>query len=332
VILHGAFAFHGDQKGGEMATHIAPDRQIATTWPQGIANLTHRRRHEPAYVVCGPKSTEFYVAKWNLPAHRTRADCRMENILVFRRRGSAPLTKTVGYKSQRSYAMPGACTFIPSGEYAHYSVQGDSVFLELYVSPRSLETFADQHNLLSSGVALRPVLAQSDPWLAGYCQMLENEIEMQQSSFPALDSLMLGQAQQLLLAHLVRRYSEIKSSEWKRFDPKEKYSLRPPLLRRVCEYIEAHLAKEICLADLAQLAHLSERHFIRAFKGATGCTPYRYVLDKRLQACAELLRSHDELSIAEVASAMHFHSRPHFSSKFSERYGSTPTEYRTQSR
>ena len=71
-----------------MATHTAPDKQIATTWPQGIANLTHRRRHEPAYVVCGPESTEFYVAKWNLPAHRTRADCRMENILVFRRRGS----------------------------------------------------------------------------------------------------------------------------------------------------------------------------------------------------------------------------------------------------
>jgi AraC family transcriptional regulator len=309
---------------GAMSISTAP-----TGLPEGIAIMKHRRRLEPEYVVCGNRSINFYAAKWRLPAHRVRTDCRMDNILISRRRGAARLTKTVGGKAERSYALPGAFTFIPSGDYAHYNVGGESEFLELYVAPELLQEFADQHELGNAGIKLRPVLAQSDPWLAGYFQMLESEIELYHNPIRTLDVLLLGQAQQLLLAHLVRSYAGLKPSKRATLDgTKSASALRPELLSRVYEYIDANLTEDIHLTHLAQLVHLSERHFIRAFRAATGCTPYRYLVDKRLQACARVLIDQPELPITDVASAMRFRSRPHFTAMFSERFGITPSEYR----
>jgi AraC family transcriptional regulator len=295
----------------------------------GIATMTHRRRLEPAYVVRGDATNRFYAAKWQLPPHRIKTDCRMDNILVCRRRGAAMISKTIGGRAQRSHAQPGAFTFIPSGEYAQYAVNSDSVFLELYVAPTLIEEFATQHDVRISGAALRPVLAHSDPWLAGYVQLLESEIELHRSSMPQLDALLLSQAQQMLLGHLVRSYAGVANEHLTELDSRTAgYALRPAVIKRICEFVDAHLTQEICLRDLAQLAHLSERHFIRAFRAATGMTPYRYVIERRLRVCADLLRTHRDMPVSDVALAMRFKSRPHFSSQFVALFGVTPTQYR----
>ena len=51
-----------------------------------------------------------------------------------------------------------------------------------------------------------------------------------------------------------------------------------------------HLHEELRLDDLARSAHLSPGHFIRAFRQSVGCTPWQYVLERRLQAAEPLLR------------------------------------------
>jgi AraC family transcriptional regulator len=60
-------------------------------------------------------------------------------------------------------------------------------------------------------------------------------------------------------------------------------------LRRVIEYIEAHLADELTLVGLAEVAQLSPYHFARLFKSAIGESPYRYVTARRLARATELL-------------------------------------------
>jgi AraC family transcriptional regulator len=157
--------------------------------------------------------------------------------------------------------------------------------------------------------------------------MLESEIELYRSSMHTLDLLMLGQAQQLLLGHLVRTYAGLRPAKREMLD-RAAGSLKPQLLNRVYEFIDANLARDVHLSELAQLVHLSERHFIRAFRAATGCTPYRFLIDKRLQACAQLLAERPELPVADIASTMRFRSRPHFTAMFSARFGVTPSEYR----
>ncbi len=301
---------------------------VKSDLPSVITTLAQLRRQQPTYVVRGDR---FYAAKWSLPPHRVvSGECNFDHILLCCLDGEASVaTKTVDGKAVRKHTHPGDVAFIPSGEVAHYALEGGIVVLELYISPALVQQFSEQHTKGGRAVSIRPVFAEEDLWLAGYFRMLESEINSFRDTTPTLDALLLGQAQQLLLGHLLRRYSDLSLIYAGTLDPtRAGYALRPHLQRRVTDFIEANLRSDIRLGDLAQLAHLSERHFIRAFRAAIGCTPYQYVLERRLRACAELLRDRPGLPIADVAASMGFNSQSYFATKFGERYGVTPSRYR----
>ncbi len=60
--------------------------------------------------------------------------------------------------------------------------------------------------------------------------------------------------------------------------PEVRGGLAPAVIRRVQEYLLAHLAEPVTLAELAQEAGLSEYHFARMFGQSLGCPPHRYLL------------------------------------------------------
>ena len=76
-------------------------------------------------------------------------------------------------------------------------------------------------------------------------------------------------------------------------------------LRRIKEFVDAHISKEIGISELASLVGLSQFHFIRAFKHSVGLSPYQYVLSERISVAKEML-SKSDLSIADVALAVGF--------------------------
>lgn len=294
-----------------------------------VSMLSHRRRWQPVYVVRADMAGRFYAAKWKLPAHRVAAECVMDHILVYRAEGTTPVSKIVGGQTLRKTCHPGISTFIPSGERAQYVIENDSTFLELYLSPAIIHRFCEQHARGGRCASIQPFFAAEDPWLSGYFQMLTSEIETYNDSTREIDSVFLGQAQQLLLSHLLRAYSGYGPNELSDLSRAKNGSpLRPHLLRRVIEFVRANLGNDIYMEDLAKLVNLSEAHFIRAFYAATGSTPYQYILEERLSVCAELLRAENAMSIAEVANSMGFKSQSHFATKFKARYGVTPTRYR----
>jgi AraC family transcriptional regulator len=65
--------------------------------------------------------------------------------------------------------------------------------------------------------------------------------------------------------------------------------LAPWQLKRVLEYLEAHVDADVSLKTLADLAHLSQSNFVRAFKASIGVTPYRWLLDARVRRAQQLL-------------------------------------------
>ena len=97
--------------------------------------------------------------------------------------------------------------------------------------------------------------------------------------------LALSSASNLLMSHLIQRYSQL---QWKL--PQARGGLAPAVARRVREYIENHLDRPLLLADLAAQAGLSEYHFARMFKHATGLAPHQFVMRARLQRAEQLLR------------------------------------------
>jgi AraC family transcriptional regulator len=98
-------------------------------------------------------------------------------------------------------------------------------------------------------------------------------------------------------------------------------------LRRVVDYIEAHLAEDISLSDLAGLADLSTHHFGEAFKASTGTSPHRYLIERRILRAKELLLGAEQ-SIAEIAISVGFASHSHFTDNFRRLTGTTPSRFR----
>lgn len=95
-------------------------------------------------------------------------------------------------------------------------------------------------------------------------------------------------------------------------------------IERAKEFLHAHFEKEIKLSDIAAAACLSEYHFLRIFRSLTSSTPYRYLLDVRLQHALQLLRETNS-SITEICFASGFQSLSHFISTFKKQFGASPS-------
>jgi AraC family transcriptional regulator len=107
--------------------------------------------------------------------------------------------------------------------------------------------------------------------------------------------------------------------------------LAPRALRRVREYVLAHLEEDISNGVLANLAGLSSYHFTRVFKQSTGVSPQRFVRERRVERVKHLLVETD-LSIAQIALAAGFADHSHCSRWFREIAGITPSRFRWLSR
>jgi AraC-like DNA-binding protein len=98
-------------------------------------------------------------------------------------------------------------------------------------------------------------------------------------------------------------------------------------LVRARDLADRSYAEKITVADMARAAALSEAHFSRQFREAFGETPHQYLLTRRLERAARLLRTTD-WTVARVALAVGIQSQPSFTASFRTHFGKTPTEYR----
>jgi AraC-like DNA-binding protein len=107
--------------------------------------------------------------------------------------------------------------------------------------------------------------------------------------------------------------------------------LAPRILRRVEEYIDAHLDSALNIGELAASAGVSVSRFSRSFFRSVGLTPHRYVMRRRLTRAHDLLAQTD-LAVAEVALATGFADQSHLCHRFREFTGLPPRSFRIQHR
>lgn len=106
-----------------------------------------------------------------------------------------------------------------------------------------------------------------------------------------------------------------------------KGGLTKPNLKRVTEYIEDNLGRTIGLSELALLAGLSTRHFIRAFSESVGATPHKYVVARRIERAKHMLVT-GKSSLTEIGLAVGFSHSQHFTTKFKQTTGMSPSRFR----
>jgi AraC-like DNA-binding protein len=98
-------------------------------------------------------------------------------------------------------------------------------------------------------------------------------------------------------------------------------------LLRAKDLADARYSEPLHVDDLAGAAGLSRAHFIREFRRAFGETPHAYLLTRRLERAAALLRGTDH-SVADICFSVGLRSVGSFTTTFTRTFGISPTAYR----
>jgi AraC family transcriptional regulator len=191
--------------------------------------------------------------------------------------------------------------------------------IELFLDPAAVSAL----DARSPALALRPEWGVlRDPLLAELLRALGKELDQPESTED-----LFGDLATALLAVQLERAHGVPEVQPRSLGG----GLAPLALKRVREYVSAHLARKIRLQHLASVAGLSPYHFARAFKTSTGLSPNSFVLHCRLAEVKRLL-SGSSLAISEIARRTGFHGAGQLSTRFRAMTGTTPSAYRQLSR
>ena len=92
-------------------------------------------------------------------------------------------------------------------------------------------------------------------------------------------------------------------------------------------HLERNIHQEVNLEELARIAHMSRRSFLRMFQSATGTSPLAWLIEQRIHRACNLLR-HSDKRITEIAFEIGFNDSNYFTRQFRKITGVPPREYR----
>jgi AraC-like DNA-binding protein len=98
-------------------------------------------------------------------------------------------------------------------------------------------------------------------------------------------------------------------------------------LLRSKDLMDGRYSEPLDVPEIARAAGMSPAHFTREFRAAFGETPYQYLLTRRLERAAALLRNTDR-PVIDICLSVGLTSVGSFTSSFTRTYGMSPTAYR----
>jgi AraC family transcriptional regulator len=220
---------------------------------------------------------------------------------------------------------PGMTAIVPAEEESQWEHEGPHEMVHFYISSSFLEALAGEiYGVDGSLVELPEAGFHDDPTIERYAMVFRDRLL---DPDPMIE-LELNAAAQLLGAHLLRKYSNLAGRSMSPANQKGAAPLSAMQIRRVRDYVQANLARDMGLAELAEQAQLSPHYFSMRFKRTLGVSPHRYVLRERIQEAQRRLAAR-HASISEVALSLGFSDQSHFSQTFRKLTGTTPKRFKS---
>ncbi len=226
------------------------------------------------------------------------------------------LERRMGTLSDTAAMAPGSLTIIPAGQATSWRWDGPARSIQLYLDPEILSAVRDgEEGHASAG--LLPRLGFVDPFLALLAQGLLRQHAQ------GLDNRLCDELVAFAVAaHLLRRHAPGGPGMPRPFTPAE--------ASRVEDFLDASIAEEFGLGDLAAAAGLDRAALVDGFLAADGHRLSRLLADSRLRKARLLLES--GAGVAEAAGAAGYPTADALSAAFALSLGCSPSQYRRQCR
>jgi AraC family transcriptional regulator len=215
----------------------------------------------------------------------------------------------------RRLQVPGNIDLMPMGFFGEWQDEGPTAFLCIHLSPSLLRTTAEEMDLNPDRVSIRQLLQFTDPQIEYIGLALKAELETAEPS-GRLYADGLGLA---LAAHLLRQYAPLV--------PRITKGLPKRRLQHVTDYIHDHLAQDLRLVQLAEVASVSASHFKVLFKQSVGLPVHQYVIRSRVDYAINLLVK-SNLPLSDVALQAGFANESHMARCMRRITGLTPSSLR----
>ena len=254
-------------------------------------------------------------------------DLELTEVVIAIGRDDALITRRAGGELQSCRSAPGIAWLCPVG------VREDEVTIHAAIELLHLYLPASQFLQLSDVYGGPPVPATAVGYIDGIRDELIHQIGLQilrelqcqtASGRVLVDALSLSLTARLAQAYAVTHGRAPTPRQ-------ERHGLDEARLGRVLDYMHTHIEKEMGIGELASVACLSAFHFVRMFRASTGVPPHRYLSSLRLKR-AKVLLACGNTSIADIALATCFSSQANFTRAFRAATGTTPGQFRRQSR
>jgi AraC family transcriptional regulator len=210
------------------------------------------------------------------------------------------------------------CSAQTSGLWAWGSTDESLMFA---IDPLLLSrTAAEVGGLDASQVELLSNIGVHDPQIDAIAHLFQAELNTNNMG----EQLYAESLTQVFIIHLLRKYCA--------FQPKissHPKSAATPRLQPALDYIHTYLDRPLHLAELAEVAGISQYYFCRLFKQSMGMAPYRYVLQQRMEKAKALLQQRKQ-TIAEIAVLVGCTDQSRFTKHFKTHFGTTPSAFLQQ--
>lgn len=190
--------------------------------------------------------------------------------------------------------------------------------VRFYISQASLDELAYDQGMRRTEGLVSPCLGSHDRVMYGLANALLDHVERaNEHSALFIDHMALA-----FHAHVMRAYGKAAVP-----DDLTPGRLSPWQLRRVLDFLSAHLSEDPTVAELARECALSSGYFARAFRRTTGVTPHQWLIRRRVERARGLLLGNG-LGLADIALVCGFVDQSHFTRVFTKLEGDSPGRWR----
>ena len=244
------------------------------------------------------------------------------NVVAMHLGGAKRVHRAQGRRRWVQDVAAGSMTLMPAFQANQWHTKGPIDFAHLEISIGTAEQIIiEEFDREPATHHLHETIGLEDPLLEQVFRALLGLMERKSRSRLHMEALLTVFAVSLFEKHSTLSARDARSPGQRRG------GLAGWQLRRVVDHMHGHLADDIPLNALAQLAGLSRAHFFRAFRQSTGRSPGQFLSEIRMRQAMRLLDT-SALPVDEIAAALGFGHPRHFAAAFAKRTGLSPRAYR----